>query len=113
MNHRLTNLDRITLISNSDAHSLDNLGREANVFQFENEQDITYSEIRRILKEQDQKKFLYTIEFYPEEGKYHYDGHKDCGVCLRPEQSKKEKLICPQCKKPMTIGVLHRVDDLA
>ncbi|HLD61023.1 MAG TPA: endonuclease Q family protein [Patescibacteria group bacterium] len=113
MNHRLTQLDRITLISNSDAHSLDNLGREANVFQFESEKEITYQEIRRVLKEQDKEKFLYTIEFYPEEGKYHCDGHAACGVRLSPPESKREKLLCPKCKKPLTIGVLHRVDDLA
>ena len=113
MNHRLTNLDQITLISNSDAHSLDNLGREANVFAFKDEKDISYREIRRILKEQDRKKFLYTIEFYPEEGKYHFDGHKDCGICWRPEETKEAKFICPKCKKKLTVGVLHRVDDLA
>jgi len=113
MNHRLHQLDAITLISNSDAHGVDNLGREANVFGFENESQITYSEIRRILRENDRKKFLYTIEFYPEEGKYHLDGHANCKVVLEPKESKKEKGICPVCKKMLTIGVLHRVDDLA
>ncbi len=113
MNHRLSRLDGITLISNSDAHSLENLAREANVLGFESEKEITYEEITRIIKEGDRKKFLYTIEFYPEEGKYHMDGHADCGVCLKPEESKKEKNICPVCKKQLTIGVLHRVDDLA
>jgi PHP family Zn ribbon phosphoesterase len=113
MNRRLTNLDSITLTSNSDAHSLENLGREANVFEFGSEKEITYNEIRRILKEGDTKKFLYTIEFHPEEGIYHVDGHRECGVKLEPEQSKKIKDICPVCKKKLTIGVLHRVDDLA
>src|SRR3989344_8964803 len=74
MNHRLSALDNITLVSNSDAHSLEKLGREANVFEFANEQDINYDEITRIIKTGDKKKFLYTIEFYPEEGKYHFDG---------------------------------------
>jgi uncharacterized protein (TIGR00375 family) len=113
MNHRLSQLDSITLISNSDAHGLENLGREANVFAFNSEDEITYSEIRRILKEGDKQKFLYTIEFYPEEGKYHLDGHAVCGSRLEPEQTKKQKGICPTCKKPLTIGVLHRVADLA
>ncbi len=113
MNRRLSMLDNITLISNSDAHGLENLGREANVLGFENENDITYSEIRRIINQHDSKKFLYTIEFYPEEGKYHLDGHAACGVVLEPAQTKKEKGLCPKCKRPLTIGVLHRVDDLA
>lgn len=113
MNRRLTQLDNITLISNSDAHGLENLGREANVLGFESEQEVTYSEIMRIILEGDRKKFLYTIEFYPEEGKYHNDGHAACKVSLEPAESKKEKELCPVCKKKLTIGVLHRVDDLA
>lgn len=113
MNHRLSSLDNITLVSNSDAHSLDKLGREANVFDFARESDITYDEITRIIKTGDRKKFLYTIEFFPEEGMYHADGHRDCGfVCLPPE-TKKLKNICPKCKKELTIGVLNRVDRLA
>jgi len=113
MNHRLEKLDKITLVSNSDAHSLEKLGREANVFSFAKESEITYDEIKKIIFTGDRKKFLYTIEFYPEEGMYQYDGHAACGVCLSPKQSKKEKNICPKCKKPLTIGVEHRVDDLA
>lgn len=113
MNHRLSALDNITLVSNSDAHSLDKLGREANVLAFENESAITYDEIRRIIETGDRKKFLYTIEFFPEEGKYHADGHAVCGVCLLPPESKRLKNICPKCKKALTVGVLHRVDDLA
>ncbi len=113
MNHRLEKLDKITLVSNSDAHSLDKLGREANVFSFADENKITYDEIKKIIFTGDRKKFLYTIEFYPEEGMYQYDGHAVCGVCLSPKQSKKEKNICPKCKKPLVIGVEHRVDDLA
>jgi PHP family Zn ribbon phosphoesterase len=80
MNWRFKNLDNCLLLSNSDAHSLDKLGREANVFDFLNLESITYSEIRRILKEKDKSKFLYTIEFFPEEGKYHFDGHRLCGT---------------------------------
>lgn len=113
MNHRVRQLDNIALISNSDAHSLDKLGREANVFGFESEKEISYNEIRRILKTGDRKKFLYTIEFYPEEGMYHFDGHRDCGISLSPEQTKKAKGICAKCKKKLTIGVLYRVNELA
>lgn len=113
MNRRLTKLDNIVMVSNSDAHSLDNLGREANVFNFKNEADITYNEIRRILKTGDKNKFAYTIEFYPEEGMYHYDGHRDCKVSFSPTQTKKLKEICPVCKKNLTVGVLNRVDKLA
>lgn len=112
MNWRLSALDNITLISNSDAHSPANLGREANVFEI-SENKLSYDEIYRIIKEKDKKRFLYTIEFFPEEGKYHFDGHRDCKVQLKPEQSKKNKGICPVCKKPLTIGVLNRVYQLA
>lgn len=113
MNHLISKLDKITLVSNSDAHSLENLGREANVFGFDNEKEITYPEIRRVLKEGDRRKFLYTIEFYPEAGMYHFDGHRDCGVVLSPDESRRDKDICPKCRKPLTVGVLHRVDDVA
>ncbi|MDD2758024.1 MAG: endonuclease Q family protein [Patescibacteria group bacterium] len=113
MNHRLSALDNITLVSNSDAHGLENLGREANVLAFDNAKEITYAEIKRIIESGDRKKFLYTIEFYPEEGKYHFDGHLPCAVCLAPAETKKEKYLCPKCKKKVTVGVLHRVDDLA
>ena len=112
MNHRLKQLDEIVLVSNSDAHSLDNLGREANVFNFKNEK-ISYDDIVDVIKSGDRKRFLYTIEFYPEEGMYHFDGHVDCKICWSPEKSKKNNNICPVCKKSLTIGVLHRVDDLA
>lgn len=112
MNWQLSSLDNITLISNSDAHSPRNLGREANVFEID-ENDLSYNEIRRILKEKDKKKFLYTIEFYPEEGKYYGDGHRACNVSLTPEETKKYKDICPVCKKKLTIGVLNRVNQLA
>lgn len=111
MNHRLSALDDITLISNSDAHSLDKLGREANVFDLSS--SYTYNEIIEIIKTGNKKKFLYTVEFYPEEGKYHYDGHAVCKVCLSPVETKKKKFLCPVCKKLVTVGVLHRVEDLA
>lgn len=109
MNWRLSGLDKITLISNSDAHSPSKLGREANVFDCE----MDYFEIIRVIKEKDRKRFLYTIEFFPEEGKYHYDGHRGCQVLLSPKETKGVHGQCPVCGKGVTIGVMHRVDDLA
>jgi uncharacterized protein (TIGR00375 family) len=109
MNWRLSALDRIALISNSDSHSAAKLGREANVF----DTDLSYPAIIEALKTKDPQKFLYTIEFFPEEGKYHYDGHRTCKISLSPQETKKHQGICPVCKRPLTIGVLNRVDELA
>lgn len=109
MNWRLSALDKIALISNSDAHSPRKLGREANVF----DTDLSYDAIIRAIKSKDQKKFLYTIEFFPEEGKYHYDGHRTCEISLAPSESKKYNNVCPTCGKPLTIGVMNRVAGLA
>ncbi len=107
MNWRLSALDKITLISNSDAHSPSKLGREANIFG----SDISYEGITSALKTK--SGFLATIEFFPEEGKYHYDGHRTCGVCLSPEETVKHNFICPVCGKKVIIGVMHRVEKLA
>ena len=112
MNWRVSALDKITLISNSDAHSPSRIGRESNVFEIAPSQ-ISYQEIVSIIKEKDLNKFLYTIEFFPEDGKYHYDGHRLCKISLSPEESKKHKNICPKCGKPLTIGVMARVEELA
>ncbi|MFH1423858.1 MAG: endonuclease Q family protein [Candidatus Nealsonbacteria bacterium] len=109
MNWRLSSLDKITLISNSDAHSPRKLGREANVFNT----DLSYDAIIDAIKKKDPRKFLYTIEFFPEEGKYHYDGHRACEISLAPPESKKYNNICPTCGKPLTIGVMNRVESLA
>lgn len=109
MNWRLSTLDRLTLISNSDAHSPNRLGREANVLNC----DLDYATIRDVLKTKDPKRFLYTIEFFPEEGKYHYDGHRSCGVSVTPEESTLSGDCCPACGRKLTIGVLHRVGQLA
>ena len=109
MNWRLSALDKITLISNSDAHSPQKIGREANVFDTE----ISYPAITEAIKTKNPRKFLYTIEFFPEEGKYHYDGHRTCQISLSPEESKKYNNICPNCGKLLTIGVLNRVNSLA
>ncbi len=110
MNWRLSSLDKLTLLSNSDAHSLPNIGREANVFELK---EGTYKEIYETIKNKDLKKIKYTIEFYPEEGMYHFDGHRACGVSFTPQETKKHKGICPVCKKPLTIGVLNRIEELA
>jgi uncharacterized protein (TIGR00375 family) len=109
MNWRLSALDNFTLISNSDAHSPAKLGREVNIFDTE----LNYSSISKAIREKDPLKFLYTIEFFPEEGKYHYDGHRLCQVRMSPQQTKENKGICPKCGKKLTIGVLSRVDELA
>ncbi len=113
MNHRLTQLDTIALISNSDAHSLEKLGREANILQFTGEEEITYDKIFSIIKNKNPQEFVSTIEFYPEEGKYHLDGHAVCGVVVEPLASKKNNDFCPKCRKKLTIGVMSRVEALA
>jgi len=109
MNWKLSQLDKITLISNSDAHSPKKIGREANIFDTE----LSYDAIIDAIKSKDKNKFLYTIEFFPEEGKYHYDGHRLCDINFSPAESKKYNNICPKCKKPLTIGVFNRVSELA
>ncbi len=121
MNWRLSNLDSITLISCSDAHSPANLGREATVFRLENDEDISYALVAKLIKSakspqyiSEKSKLDYTIEFFPEEGKYHFDGHRMCNnTCLHPRDSKNNQDLCPVCHKPLTIGVMHRVEELA
>jgi DNA helicase II / ATP-dependent DNA helicase PcrA len=130
-NWRLSSLDRFTSVSNSDAHSPANLGREASVFNTE----IDYFSMFRALKKGispifrngpkagamlacsshklDLSPFLGTVEFFPEEGRYHHDGHRKCGVCLTPEESWRLGGKCPVCGKPLTLGVMHRVAKLA
>ncbi len=109
MNWRLSCLDRFTLISNSDAHSPNRLGREANVFS----EELNYQELKSVFENKDRTKFLYTIEFYPEEGKYHYDGHRRCQVRLSPKEARLNNNLCPVCSRNITVGVLHRVELLA
>ena len=109
MNWRLSKLDNVALISNSDSHSPRKIGREANVFDTVPD----YDGIVGAIKEKNKEKFLYTIEFFPEEGKYHYDGHRSCEISFSPKDSKKYNNICPRCAKPLTIGVLNRVEQLA
>lgn len=111
MNWLCSDLDNITLVSNSDAHSGPHIGREANVMDLE---ALTYQEIVDIIASKNKQKFLYTIEFYPEEGMYHWDGHRACNFSCSPEETvKKYKSICPKCKKPLVIGVLNQVAQLA
>jgi uncharacterized protein (TIGR00375 family) len=109
MNWRLSALDGITLLSNSDAHSPNRLGREANAFDC----DLVYKEIIETIRKKDSKKLLFTIEFFPEEGKYHYDGHRQCGVISSPSQTRASQYLCPNCHKKLTVGVMHRVEELA
>jgi DNA helicase-2/ATP-dependent DNA helicase PcrA len=104
---RVSSLDRYRLVSNSDAHSPPALAREATVF----DTNLDYYSLRHAL--QTGEGFGGTIEFFPEEGKYHLDGHRKCDVVLEPHDSKRLDKNCPTCGKPLTIGVLHRVDDLA
>jgi len=109
MNWRLSALDPITLISNSDAHSPNRLGREANAFDCA----LDYKEIIEAIRKKDRKKLLYTIEFFPEEGKYHFDGHRQCGVIFSPKETKANQYLCPKCHKRLTVGVMHRVEELS
>ncbi len=109
MNWRLSALDRYALVSNSDAHSPSKIGREANAFNT----DFSFEGLINAVKNKNPEKFLYTIEFFPEEGKYHYDGHRKCGVLFSPRESMRHNDICPECGRKLTIGVLHRVVELS
>jgi len=112
MNWQISGLDKYSLTSNSDAHSLRKIGREANVFEIAKDK-LSYAEIIGALYSKDPTRFLFTIEFFPEEGKYHLDGHSDCKFSCLPSQTKKLKGICPVCGKKLLVGVLSRVDDLS
>jgi DNA helicase-2/ATP-dependent DNA helicase PcrA len=107
MNWRVSQLDRFTLVSNSDAHSPPMLGREACAF----DTDLDYFAIRRALETGEG--FGGTVEFFPEEGKYHLDGHRACNVRLEPPETRRLEGRCPACGKPLTVGVMHRVEELA
>ncbi len=113
MNWRVSHADKFTIISSSDAHSLPRIGREANVMEIPDGENFDYSEFYRILKEKDRERFKFTIEYFPEEGKYHLDGHSTCQVSLIPAQTKKLKGECPKCGKKVVVGVVSRVEDLA
>jgi uncharacterized protein (TIGR00375 family) len=109
MNWRWSRLDAFTLTSHSDAHSPSKIGREANVFR----DRISYRDLIDILKTKDRKRFLHTVEFFPEEGKYHWDGHRACKVRIAPGEAMRVNNICPACGRKVTVGVLHRLEDLA
>ena len=107
MNYFVRDIDNFALVSNSDAHSPENIAREANVIR-----DVSsYDDLFNVIKKSEKDRFLFTIELFPEEGKYFGDGHRKCGVHFVPENS--EKVICPVCKKPLTYGVYHRVMEIA
>jgi len=109
MNWRVSELDGLTLVSNSDAHSPQNLGREANLLNT----DLSFWAIKSAIKSGDTDQFLGTVEFFPEEGKYHFDGHRTCNVRLHPQETMENHGKCPVCGKALTIGVLYRVEELA
>lgn len=122
MNWRINELDSRSIVSFSDAHSLEKMGREATVLRkIKNQnskiktEDITYSNIMNALVRGKEKTFelAYTIEFYPEEGKYHYTGHRNCGVIKTPDETLKSGVMCPKCNKELTVGVMHRVEELS
>lgn len=111
MNWRVSDTDKFAIVSTSDAHSLPRIGREATVFDIP-ENELTFSEIQRIIKDKDRERFKFTIEYFPEEGKYHLDGHANCKVSFTPEQTAKAHGLCPVCGKKLTVGVVSRVQDL-
>jgi uncharacterized protein (TIGR00375 family) len=112
LNWRVSSLDRVALVSNSDAHSPYpwRLGREANVFRLRR---LTYTELFNVIRTRDSSRFLFTIEVDPAYGKYHFSGHSKCGVSVSPEDGSRLGNICPKCGKALTVGVLQRVEDLA
>lgn len=110
MNWRLSQLDKVNLVSFSDMHSYWpwRIGREATIFALNK---LSYKELVNSIRTGEG--LAGTIEFFPEEGKYHYDGHRNCHIVFEPQKSKENKNICPVCKKGLTLGVLHRVEELA
>lgn len=110
MNWRISGLDKYALLSNSDMHSLPKMGREMNVFEIDSGK-LSYREVTDAIKDRDASRFIRTIEFFPQEGKYHFDGHRQCLVSMDPDANSPAK--CPVCGKGLVIGVMHRVKDLA
>ena len=109
MNWRLSMLDDYAIVSNSDAHSPQKLAREATCFDAE----LSFRGMYEALRDRDPTRFIGTLEFYPEEGKYHFDGHRKCDVCWKPAQTLGAAGLCPVCGRKLTVGVLHRVERLA
>ena len=114
MNWRISKLDKYALVSNSDSHSFYSfrLGRECNAFEFE-EKDLSYDAIFNAIRNKDKEHFKFTIEVDPAYGKYHFDGHRNCKFSCAPSEAIRLKNICPVCKRPLTLGVEHRVEQLA
>ena len=122
MNWQIPELDSRQILSFSDAHSPENLGREMTVFEMPDTKTLKYEDIRRAIVGKWEvgdgashlpPRISYTIEFYPEEGKYHYTGHRNCRISQSPEETEKLGTTCPICGKPLTVGVMHRVRQLA
>ena len=109
MNWRVGALDRYALVSNSDLHSPANLARNATLFRCA----VDYFAMREALRRRSPDLFGGTLDLFPEEGKYHLDGHRACGVCLDPEDAAARNGLCPVCGKPLVQGVLHRISELA
>lgn len=109
MNWRVAELDNKAIVSFSDSHSPEKIGREATVFDIEP----NFKELYLAMSFKNSNKILFTLEFYPEEGKYHFTGHRNCGIVYSPQETKEKGKICPKCKKPLTIGVMDRVETLA
>ena len=113
MNWRVKNLDRMALLASSDSHSLHRLAREGNAFEIESLKKLSYEWLYNTIKKKDPKKFLYTVKYYPQEGRYHYDGHADCDFSCLPSETKRLRGLCPKCGRKLTVGVLSRVAELA
>lgn len=117
MNWQISELENRSIVSFSDAHSPMKMGREATVFvpREEGTKEISYLDLISALKREKESKYKigYTIEFYPEEGKYHYNGHRNCQVVQTPKETKEKGSVCPMCHRSLTVGVMHRVEELA
>jgi uncharacterized protein (TIGR00375 family) len=119
MNWWIKELDSRQIVSFSDAHSGPKLGREATVFEIPDGQQLSYQAIKQAIRQSSNEtmkqstRIAFTIEFYPEEGKYHFTGHRDCGVRQSPEETKRLGETCPVCGRHLTVGVMHRVQQLA
>ncbi len=111
MNWRIPELEKRSILSFSDSHSPIKMGRESTVFELT---DLTFSNIKKaIMRKGGENRITYTIEFYPEEGKYHYTGHRNCKVVYSPKDTKEKGVVCPVCSRNLTVGVMERVEDLA
>ncbi len=114
MNWKIKELNNRSILSFSDSHSAMRMAREATVFRSKKETEISYKDfLSAVKREKGEFDISYTIEFYPEEGKYHYTGHRNCNVIQTPDETRKNGDICPVCKRSLTVGVMHRVEELA